>query len=63
MIKLMKKIGCDKMALFSGKGKTFWATLLEIVSLHSHFSEQGIQFPVFGKIQSLKPVRSQIGQS
>lgn len=46
------------MALFSGKGKTFWATLLEIVSLHSHFSEQGIQFPVFGKMQSFEPMLS-----
>jgi len=37
MIKLTKKIGCDKMVLCSGKGKTFWATLLESFFAQSFF--------------------------
>lgn len=28
IIKLTKKVGYDKIALFSGRRKTFWATLL-----------------------------------
>lgn len=59
----LTKIGCNKMALLSEKRKTFWATLLEIVSLHSHSSEQGVQFPVFGKTQSFEPVHSQMGRN
>lgn len=61
VIKSTEEISCDKTAPFSGNGKTFWATLLEVVSLHSHFSERAIQFPAFGKTQTLEPVCSQMG--